>query len=136
MVFLNCGSRLDLTEQWFTHIDSEILALMLDSHRPIHHKNVHAGQKLIVVADPDSLKDCPTIEEVQVLETLTEDEEEVEALFDEEDNKENRQSEVPELADEDEDEEDIQRHIGKKRALKIHNQKKQRLIERKEKSRP
>jgi len=130
---------MDLTSQWFMSEDSEILTLMLDSHRPIHHNNVNAGQKLIIIEDPETLKDCPTAEDITAVEGAeAEDEEEGEAYFDEdqsnaEDNKENRQQDVSKSLHDEEEDDDIEVQLGKKRQLKLVNQKKLRQLERKQK---
>lgn len=50
VILLNCGARIDLTEQWFVQ-SGEVLTLMLDSHRPVHHANVNYNEKYTFADD-------------------------------------------------------------------------------------
>jgi CDC45-like protein len=125
IVLLNCGARTDLTSQWFMAEDAGVVTLLLDSHRPIHHKNVHADDRLIIVDEEVNFKDCPTQEDIDEIENDDDSEQlESEHYFGEDDEKEN-QAFGEDIIDE-EDEEDIQKHIGKKRALKAVNLRKER----------
>jgi len=134
IVLLNCGARTDLTAQWFMAEDAAVVTLLLDSHRPIHHKNVHADERLIIVDDEANFKDCPTQEDIDEIENDDDSEQlESEHYFDD-DEKEN-QGFGEDLIDE-EDEEDIQKHIGKKRALKAVSLRKERQRVKEERRRP
>lgn len=50
IIFINCGSRLNLTSKWF-YLDSKrkIRAILMDKHRPIHHSNMTAGRRIIII---------------------------------------------------------------------------------------
>ena len=125
IILLNCGARTDLTSQWFMGEEASVVTLLLDSHRPVHHKNVHADERLIIIDEAANFKDCPTQEDIEELENDDDsDQVESENYYGEDDDKEN-QGFGEDLIDE-EDEEDIQKHIGKKRALKAVSLRKER----------
>lgn len=50
VIFINCGSRLDLTSKWFyTETKRKVRTILMDKHRPIHHRNMTAGRRIIVI---------------------------------------------------------------------------------------
>lgn len=50
VVFLNCGSRVDLTSKWFyLQKERKVKIVLMDSHRPIHHRNMNADKKIIIL---------------------------------------------------------------------------------------
>lgn len=116
--------------------DSNIITLMVDSNRPIHHNNVHADDRLIIIEEENKFADCPTqldIDEVN-REDESDEDEESEKYFDE-DKDIVKEEKVREEIDEDEEEEGMDEFIGKKRAARAVGVKRQKLKARKEKSR-
>ena len=71
VVFLNCGGRIDLTEQELFKRD-QVNMYVIDSHRPVHHHNVNSDKKVIVLQDEDckSFDTCPTTEDDELLQKL------------------------------------------------------------------
>ena len=47
LVFINCGAQLDLTTKWFASSESKVKCYLFDSHRPVHHNNINAHNKVI-----------------------------------------------------------------------------------------
>lgn len=73
-VFLvNCGGKVDLVERLgeleATH--PKLKVVLLDAHRPLHHRNLGAPKKVIIVND-ETLRGAkgklPTVEEIEFLE--------------------------------------------------------------------
>ena len=105
------------------------MVVLLDSHRPIHHTNVNFDDRLIIIEESARLSECPTNQEVEELQTIDPDEEE--ELFGNQDREAEKENMV---VDEIEDEEEaIDFEIGKKRAVKMMNQRRQKLKQREEK---
>lgn len=65
VVFLNCGAQLDLTKTWLGE-QEECVALVLDSHRPIHHNNLDGREQIKVCVDleQERIDELPTQEEI------------------------------------------------------------------------
>lgn len=65
IVMLNCGGTLDLTNEWFADPTYNILTLIIDSHRPISHNNIH--HEFIVFIDDSkyNLENVPKEEELR-----------------------------------------------------------------------
>lgn len=103
--------------------------VLIDSHRPVYHANVNFDQRLIVVEDPARLADCPTDQEVEEVQTIDPDEEE--EMYGDNDAEAERENLV--VGEDEEDDEAIDFQIGKKRAAKLMNQKRQRQRQREEK---
>jgi hypothetical protein len=121
-VLLNCGARVDLTDKWFFTESDDILVVLMDSHRPIYHTNVHFDSRLIVIEESSRLVDCPTIQDIEEIKKGDpDDEEEIFEANGPDAEKDNL------IYDEEEDEdEDINFQLGKKRAVKTMNVKRQR----------
>lgn len=50
IVFINCGSRIDLTSKWFyLDRDRKIKTVLLDAHRPVHHRNMNAAKQIVII---------------------------------------------------------------------------------------
>jgi cell division control protein 45 len=61
-IMINCGGSKDLTKYWFAEKDN-MACILLDSHRPIHHNNVHYKKNIIVIDDGHcNFQNCPTDE--------------------------------------------------------------------------
>ncbi len=65
IIMLNCGGTLDLTNHWFADPTNNILTLIIDSHRPISHNNIH--HEFIVFIDDSkyNLENVPKEEELR-----------------------------------------------------------------------
>lgn len=75
---INCGGRIDLMEKLEKFDDdNKIKIVLLDSHRPLHHRNVEDGNKRIILIDDNTLDkiNCPKKEDLKVLEEVEENEE-------------------------------------------------------------
>jgi cell division control protein 45 len=77
---INCGGSKDMTQCWFTNYDIE--CIIVDTHRPINHKNVNINRSIILINDNQyELENCPTNEDFDQLQN---DQEEIEEDFEEE----------------------------------------------------
>ena len=75
---INCGGRIDLMEKLDNFEDNKkIKIILLDSHRPLHHRNVEEDNKRIILIDDNTLDklNCPKKEDLKVLEEVEENEE-------------------------------------------------------------
>jgi len=75
LFLINCGGRLDLTEQ--ECIRRKITIYVLDSHRPIHHNNIVGdaavdimGRVKILGDEDPNFENCPSRVQLKLLETL------------------------------------------------------------------
>ena len=60
MIFLNCGAKIDFTDQWFYQENSDIKTFIFDSFRPINHNNVLTTKGVYVVDFGDiKIEECP-----------------------------------------------------------------------------
>lgn len=89
IVMLNCGGTLDLSNHWFTDPTYDILTLIVDSHRPISHNNIH--NELIVFIDDSkyNLENVPKEEELR--EVKEADSDDFDSDFEDKTNIENNQ---------------------------------------------
>lgn len=61
-VLINCGGSKDINNYWFSNKDN-IVCLLMDSHRPIHHNNIHSKKNILIIDDGQlNLHSCPTDE--------------------------------------------------------------------------
>jgi hypothetical protein len=59
LIFLNCGADIDLSQTDIYKV-TDASFYLVDSHRPIHHKNINA-EKIFVIQDHcPSFEECPT----------------------------------------------------------------------------
>ncbi|CAI2361197.1 unnamed protein product [Moneuplotes crassus] len=66
LVFLNCGAKIDFTEQWFYQGESDIKTYIFDSARPILHNNVLTTKGVYVVDFGDiKIENCPEDKDIQ-----------------------------------------------------------------------
>jgi len=65
IVMLNCGGTLDLTKHWFTDPINNILTLIIDSHRPISHNNIHHEYIVFIDDSKYNLENVPKEEELR-----------------------------------------------------------------------
>lgn len=66
LIFLNCGAKIDFTEQWFYQGDSDVKTYIFDSARPILHNNVLTTKGVYVVDFGDiQIEDCPEDKDIQ-----------------------------------------------------------------------
>ena len=67
-VFINCIGETDLTDCWFCK-EYNIVSLIAEKKRPIHHKNLHyEGTNITIIDDGQyDLEYCPTENEMQLL---------------------------------------------------------------------
>lgn len=75
LFLLNCGGRDDISAR-ITKLETVhpgIKAVLMDSNRPYHHKNISGSENVIMINDEAFKKSegrCPTAEEVEFLETF------------------------------------------------------------------
>lgn len=108
-------------------IVASTLTVVMDSHRPVHHNNVRDMSGNLLVIDDADFADCPTLDDIDEMKEGESDDEE--AMFGDDDEKEN----IGVTPDVVEEEEDMDLLIGKKRAAKLMNQKRQKQKSRNEK---
>ena len=66
-VFLNCIGEIDLTKYWFCQ-DNNILTLVTDIKRPIHHQNIRNKTNIVIIDDGNNnLEYCPTEKEMEIV---------------------------------------------------------------------
>lgn len=111
IVFLNCGGRLDLTDQWFAAKD-DVKCYVIDSHRPINHRNINEQAKIFVIHDGcKSFSECPNIEDARLYEELVENASDVSDEYDSEQSEhsdlEEAKQELEDLKEGDDDEEEV-----------------------------
>lgn len=97
----------------------DTLTVVMDSHRPVHHSNVHDASDNLLIIDDADFTDCPTADDIDAVNDAESDDEE--AVFGDDDEKENIGGPAEAL----DEEEDMDLLIGKKRAAKLMNQKRQ-----------
>ena len=67
-VFINCTGEIDLTKYWFCEKDKEILSLVTDIKRPLHHKNLRNSKKIVIIEDGMyNMEYCPTEKEMEIV---------------------------------------------------------------------
>ena len=67
-VFINCTGEIDLTKYWFCEKDKEILSLVTDIKRPLHHKNLRNSRKIVIIEDGMyNMEYCPTEKEMEIV---------------------------------------------------------------------
>jgi len=66
VLFLNCGGQVDLTKTWLGD-QEQVTALVLDSHRPVHHNNLghHPQIKVCLDMDQERVDEMPSVQEIQ-----------------------------------------------------------------------
>lgn len=74
IVMLNCGGTLDLTNHWFTDPINNILTLIIDSHRPISHNNIHHEYIVFIDDSKYNLENVPKEEELREVKEADSDE--------------------------------------------------------------
>ena len=66
-VFINCIGEIDLTKFWFCQ-EKNILTLVAESKRPMHHKNLRNDTNIVVTDDGNNnLEYCPTEKEMELI---------------------------------------------------------------------
>ena len=66
-VFINCTGEIDLTKYWFCQ-ETDIIALVTDIKRPIHHKNLRFSNKIVIIEDGmNNMEYCPTEKEMEIV---------------------------------------------------------------------
>ena len=66
-VFINCIGEIDLTKFWFCQ-EKNILTLVAESKRPMHHKNLRNDTNIVVIDDGNNnLEYCPTEKEMELI---------------------------------------------------------------------
>ena len=66
-VFINCVGEMDLTKYWFSQ-EKNILALIAESKRPIHHQNCRNKTNIVIIDDgSNNLEYCPTEKEMEII---------------------------------------------------------------------
>jgi len=65
IIMLNCGGTLDLTNHWFTDNTYDILCLIIDSHRPISHNNIHSDRIVFIDDTKYNLDNVPKEEDLK-----------------------------------------------------------------------
>jgi cell division control protein 45 len=64
-IMINCGGSKDLTKYWFAE-KSNLVCLLLDSHRPINHNNINSKKNIIIIDDGHiNIQNCPTDEGIE-----------------------------------------------------------------------
>ena len=118
IVFLNCGGRLDLTDQWFAESE-EVKSYLIDSYRPINHRNVNDQSEICVIhGGCKSFNECPTIEDARLYEELVENASDVSDEYDSEQSEEQHsdleeaKQELEDLKEDDDDEEVLEDGLG------------------------
>lgn len=87
-IFLNCAGSEDFSNHWFLKENLEPNCLLIDTHRPSHHNNIHCNKLIIVDDGYYNYTNCPREEDMEELRNNVEedeydsydDEEEVESL--------------------------------------------------------
>ena len=66
-VFINCVGGIDLTKYWFCQ-DINIITLVTESKRPIHHLNIRSKSKIVIIEDGmNNIEYCPTQDEMNLV---------------------------------------------------------------------
>ena len=66
-VFINCIGEMDLTKYWFCQ-DKNIYALIAESSRPLHHKNLRNKTNIVIINDGNNnIEYCPTEKEMEII---------------------------------------------------------------------
>ena len=66
-VFINCIGEMDLTKYWFCQ-EKQILTLITESKRPIHHQNLRNNKNIVIIDDgSNNLEFCPTEKEMEII---------------------------------------------------------------------
>ena len=133
-VFINCIGEIDLTKFWFCQ-EKNILTLVAESKRPMHHKNLRNDTNIVVIDDGNNnLEYCPTEKEMELIrqKVINVDDNEInkELNFEkkEKTNEENEENEEEENDKEESDEksksaenEQNDNNISKKKIIKKRN---------------
>ena len=64
-VFINCVGEIDLTKYWF-YQEKEIISLITDTKRPIHHLNLRNSNIVIIDDGFNNIGCCPTEKEMEI----------------------------------------------------------------------
>ena len=132
LLFINCGGGIDLSSKPIFQARPHVQFYVMDSHRPVHHKNIHEESGRIIVLQDEhctSFQECPTKEDEIILQELkgveSSEEEEYDSELDEaneeladlqdEDEKADDAVDLGEEREADADELDSQPQIGEKR---------------------
>ena len=103
-VFINCIGEIDLTKYWF-YQEKEIISLITDTKRPIHHLNLRNSNIVIIDDGNNNIGCCPTEKEMEIVRQKVinvEDEENKKKL--ENNNEKNEEDEKKEDEDKNEEE--------------------------------
>ena len=66
-VFINCIGEMDLTKYWFCQ-ERNIISLIADTKRPIHHQNIRNSTNILVIDDGmNNIDYCPTEQEMEIV---------------------------------------------------------------------
>ena len=66
-VLINCLGEMDLTKYWFCQ-EKNILTLIAESKRPIHHQNLRNKTNVVIIDDGNNnLEYCPTEREMEII---------------------------------------------------------------------
>ena len=66
-VFINCIGEIDLTKYWFCQ-EKNIITLVTDSKRPIHHKNIRNSSNIVIIDDGmNNIEYCPSEKEMEIV---------------------------------------------------------------------
>ena len=66
-IFINCIGEIDLTKYWFCQ-DKNIITLITDTKRPIHHQNIRNDTNIVIIDDGmNNIEYCPTEEEMEIV---------------------------------------------------------------------
>ena len=66
-VFINCIGEMDLTKYWFCQ-EKNIISLIADTKRPIHHQNIRNSTNILVIDDGmNNIDYCPTEQEMEIV---------------------------------------------------------------------
>jgi len=66
-VFINCVGEIDLSKYWFCQ-ERNILTLITESKRPIHHQNLRNNKNIVIIDDGNNnLEYCPTEKEMEII---------------------------------------------------------------------
>ena len=66
-VFINCVGEIDFTKYWFCQ-EKNILTLVTESKRPIHHQNLRNETNIVIIDDSNNnLEYCPTEKEMEII---------------------------------------------------------------------
>ena len=144
IIMLNCGGTIDLSNYWFTDRIFDILCLVIDSHRPINHNNIHSNSIVFIDDSKYSLEDVPKEEDLKEVKEADSDEDDYDENDNFEDDEKSANNEKLNLKQEDnenlyEDEENKEKNIsenvmdiGDEEEEKNKNKKKKKLIKKKE----